>query len=132
MLTSFFQQYSQDVKDTLGLFPDIDDKLFIAKNIKQTDLQVGPLYSYGAIYYNISTPDGWAPTNLTLEMKQMLLDPIYIISSEERGCENFENSILNIQANNVIAYHGDCQFIEECNFIEIKRNANACLFKVGH
>ena len=117
IFTPLFQPHSENIQETFSLLKEVDGKLILLKT--PPEVFRGAVYSYGAIYYNISTPSGWEPINITKEYQQQLsLPSIYI---EERNCGLLKESLVNLDTNNVITFNKYCNYLEECGFSLIDR-----------
>src|SRR3989344_5028546 len=126
IFTPLFQPHSENIQETFSLLKEVDGKLILLKT--PPEVFRGAVYSYGAIYYNISTPSGWEPINITKEYQQQLSMPsIYI---EERNCGLLKESLVNLDTNNVITFNKYCNYLEECGFSLIDRKEHACLYSL--
>ncbi len=122
--TPWFVPHSQDVKDTFTLLGKADEKLIVIGSKEPP----AAYYAYGAIYYNTTTPDGWAPEYLTLDLKQKLNNTkIYL---EQKDCENLTLTLDSLNTKEIITYNESCQTLNNCNFKEIETLNNVCLFKI--
>jgi len=125
LLTPFFIPHTQNIKDSIELFNDVDGKLLILKS--PPEVNRGAAYSYGAIYHNISTPAGWAAINISKDyLEKLSLPSTYL---EEGNCDLIKLSLSNLMVENVLSYQKYCDTLEMCNFKLIKKKNDICLFR---
>lgn len=87
--------------------------------------KTGAFYSYGAIYYNLSTPSGWlAPQSPQTHIKTAQLNE-YL---EKKDCLNIKKLILELKAKELLTYNNYCKILKNCNLKEKITEDNACLY----
>lgn len=126
--TPWFYPHTKEVNDTFYLVSFVD-KNFLVLNPPRQVSAVGT-YSYGAIYYNTSTPSGWSPLNLTLEDRQRLQQPDICLDRSDCNC--LKDSLSVIKTKQVISYSNSCTVFEACRFRKIKEQGDACLYEYNY
>lgn len=121
---SNFRTNNQVDKEILTLLPKIGGRFFITSLPYPSNPQA--FYSYGAIYYNLSTPSGWNPVVASRKyvMELEMIDK----SLNEKDCKNFITLINQFEIDEIISYGEDCQTLELCGLKEKDKMENTCLF----
>lgn len=124
IFTPFFIEHTQENKDIIGLFDYVDGKIIMVGDYFNYGGYYKALYSYGAIYYNMTTPDGWTSDGIllsyTTEIKKMYK------SFDDKDCQGFISYLNLFDTTNVIT--DDCAFLERCELKLIKKNGKFCLY----
>ena len=121
--TSFYEGHTQENKDITSLFPYVDGDLIIIG----IDGYARPYYSYGAVYYNISTPFGWGEQSVSLEAKEPLADITEDFTKKD--CDLFLKDIRFVGGKEIITKGENCGFLIGCG-MKIETNADDyCLLK---
>ena len=124
--TPLFQHHSENIKETFSLLKEVDGKLLVLKT--PPEVFRGAVYSYGAIHYNISTPSGWEPVNITREYSEQLSLPSRYL--EEKNCDDLKISLIELDTTNIITFNEYCSFLQECRFTLINKKEHACLYQL--
>lgn len=124
IFTPFFIGHTQENEDIIELFGYVDGKIIMVGDYFKYDGYYKALYSYGAIYYNMTTPDGWTSDgillNYTSEIKKMYK------SFDEKDCKGFLSYLDFFDTTNIIS--DDCAFLERCELKLIKKSGKFCLY----
>lgn len=91
------------------------------------DLYPRAFYSYGSIFHNLTTPDGWG--NIYSSPEQLLKLEDWKKSWEAEDCERFNAVSRNLDAGNVIGIAHQCDFLEKCGWKAIREQGGACLYE---
>lgn len=126
--TPWFMAHTKQVDDTFSLFPLIN-KNFVLLNPPK-EVSAHGAYSYGPIYYNLSTPSGWSPINLTLEDRQKLNKPDLCAQSFDCNC--LKDSLKDLEVKQVISYATDCVLLDSCKFKKIRSSEGVCLYEYDY
>ena len=124
LFTPFFEPHSPEIKETFALFPYVEGRLMLVG--VPTTVNRPAAYSYGAIYYNISTPAGWEALNVSLAYQDSLSNPKRALDAKD--CTQLRESLARLKTTNIISFVPYCSFIESCNFTLIKKKERACLY----
>lgn len=111
---------------TKEILKEVNKKFIIVPELK---IFAQAYYSYGAIYYNLSTPDGWLPeardTALSKELDKEIINMI-----ENIECFKLEKASKVIDFKQIITYGKKCKKLEKCNFKQIIKNKDICLIEI--
>ena len=118
--TPFYKETTQLEKDTISLLPQVKGNLII---LGSNESYSRAFYSYGAIYYNISTVSGW----MDLDLKENDLRKIKKLNRSYNDCTDLNNSINELNIKSIITYYNICNNLENCGLIMIKKTDTACL-----
>jgi hypothetical protein len=124
--TPNFSEYTQLEKEVVSLFPYIEGRYIMVHNDNVSSYDRA-YYSYGAIYYNLSSAGGWYKI---LTNQDYLLKYSKTISSyRENNCKEFIKNLDNLNVNEVLFYGYECNKLNKCELIEKKSLERACLYK---
>ena len=83
-------------------------------------------YSYGSIYYNLSTAEGWSPPLASLD---------YLLGLDSFGkrfptllCSEIEESLEIYNTTQIVTYDTTCQLFANCNFTLLAATDHICLY----
>ena len=127
--TPKFREYTQLEYDMLDMFNYIDGKYTYLGTTRLPDTSyVRAYFSYGPIYYNLTTAHGWGLPNK--EYNDLLLDSYNKFN--ERDCIGVWKSLLITNVTYVMTYSAvDCDFMASCDKLGyVKTNNQVCLYKV--
>jgi len=126
--TPKFMEYTSLEHDTLEILPFVNGSFIFPVLYKPTS-HPPMYYSYGAVYYNLSTPAGAIPFGASTSDYFMK-----IRSSEEylknKDCFNFIEIMVFINATDIITYNEHCNTLKECGLEEVKIKNEVCLFLI--
>ena len=126
--TPFFVEHGPLEKEVLSIFPFVEGKYIMIGEENVTSYSHA-YYSYGTIYYNLSTASGWMPHMVP----QSYLDEYnsMISSYKNNNCKNFIEKLDYFNVSEVIFYGYKCSEINSCELKEGKIMENVCLYKVS-
>lgn len=123
--TSWFIVPSGLANDTKDLLNEVDGRYLILNS--PSKLVYSPAYySYGAIYLNLSTPDGFSPHEIFEEYRDFVISPKYYLA--DKDCDNFLRVIKELKTTNIITFDEHCDTLKECGLKEKTIKDNVCLF----
>lgn len=122
-ITPFFIPHTPEVKSVLDLLPNVDGNFM---TLWGSTVNGHAIYSYGAIYYNTRTPDGWEPTNLSKADSERYYR-IYD-AAKSKDCITFESDFKSLKLENVIVPGEFCE-PPICGLKLKKRNELSCLLE---
>ena len=122
LMTSFYYEHTLLETNTIDLLKKANGPFMLLESPSLTSYAKA-YYSYAAIYYNLSTPSGWSPSELVDERQNLLIK----IGSKfhDKKCDEFINTAQKINLKEVITYNEYCQL--NCNFKEKIIKGDACL-----
>src|SRR3989344_271663 len=122
--TPYFISHSNHDKEIISLLPKIEGKFIMIST--PPDSYSFAYYSYAAIYYNLSTPDGWYRHMVDKEYIGDI-DSMYF-SFLNRDCNGFLTYLKKIGGEEVIGYLDDCRLLYQCGLKEKIKKDHVCLF----
>lgn len=120
-----FKEHSERDEELLSLLKYVDGKLLIRGNLGSYG---NAYYSYAAVYYNISTPGGWATEENLIGYRErwgQISESFY-----KGNCKDFIEGLKEFSTTNVISSDEGCKTLKECGFKEIRSNTHVCLYKL--
>ncbi|MAG47191.1 hypothetical protein CL617_01175 [archaeon] len=123
--TPWFTEHTQLEKDTLEIMKDIDTSFLMTNSYSKTSYSKA-YYSYAPIYFNITTPSGWAKV-ASFDYYNKLRR--FSNSVRNKNCNNLIESAKILKNDYIISYNGDCDFLKTCNLKKINQINNICLYK---
>ena len=125
--TPFFKEYSPLEKEVISIFPFIEGK-YIMIGKEGVSSYTKAYYSYGTIYYNLTTAGGWYSIVTTRDYLEGYRS---IFSFYKEGkCEDFIKKLRVYNVSEVIFYGYKCDELNSCDLKEKKIMTNTCLYKV--
>jgi len=129
MITPWYTSHNRVSENMISLMPYIDDKFII---LKHPDYNAPDypnyLYSYSAIYYNLSTPAGMEIEQIPSWFKNKVNNLENLI--ENKDCDMLKSELISLNTKYVISYDKYCSVLKDCNFVEERSVNSACLFKL--
>lgn len=108
-----------------SLFKDVDGRFLI---MNMPNVAQYAHYSYAAIYHNLLTPSGWnpdaAPPNSIENIKKLA------IAIEEKDCNTTIKMLNELDTTNIITSNEYYENLKSCNFKELNKTENVCLFSM--
>ena len=140
--TPYYIEYTSEENEVLSLFKfiSVDDKYYVVgvedDNIVQKRL-IGDVtsssyglayYSYGPIYFNFSSPVGWADIYASEEYMAEIQKTASFYNKKD--CLSFKRGLFDLNTTKLITYgFDDFNFLSSC-FNLIEKQGNAYLFDV--
>lgn len=126
--TSFFVKHTSLEEETLSVLPLIEDRFLLLKSPSSTSFDCA-YYSYGMIYYNLSTPKslfGWDYPSTTyynnLNNVSTYLD--------NKNCNEFVRTLRWLNTSSVVTYDGSCDVLKSCGLNEVVKKERVCLYNI--
>ena len=125
--TPYFIKHSVHDEEIISLLSEeIKDK-FIIISTPPNSFSLA-YYSYAAIYYNLTTPDGWYRHMVNEEYLDYINNMYY--GFLDNDCERFNNNLRILNATEVIGYLDDCKKLKECGLEEKIKKTYVCLYHI--
>lgn len=124
MVTSLFLHHPENVENALDLLKSVDGNLALMG--VPDDVHPGAVYSYGAVFYNITSISGWDISGISNEYIILLNQANTFLKT--KSCNGLKISVSNLNIENIISSNDYCRFLESCNFNKIKQIENICLY----
>lgn len=125
--TPYMQAWNTEGKEAIALIPFLDkNSHFLMFNEDSKDLYSRAIYSYAAIYYNVSSASGWFEVNK--EYSYILeLNTLYKEYMKTENCESLETLNREFNMTEILANGHYCEIIPNCG-LEIKAmNGSSCI-----
>ncbi len=122
--TPFFIPHTPEVKSVLDLLPSVDGNFM---TLWGSTVNGHAIYSYGAIYYNTKTSEGWDPTNLSKadsERSYRIYD-----SAKSKDCFTFKQDLGALNVKNLIVPRKEFCEPVICGLKLKKSNELSCLLE---
>ena len=118
-----FDRPTQEQLDMASLFTDVHGKYEIFSHPPQSSKAY---YSYGVIYYNLTTVRGNYPsmTSFSYIKKVDLLNEKFL----DKDCNQFLNLSKELNVEYYLAYDKECEIFTQCGLKLIKQKNKACLY----
>lgn len=123
-ITHFFIDHTVEDKETISLLPKINGNFIV----KESSSYNKAIYSYAAIYHNLSTPAGWVSEYADNTQRKKVRD--MNIAFAERDCGNFIKSMKATDTTEIITYNEKCAFLESCGLSKKEQLEIACLYTI--
>jgi len=123
-----FSGYCDDAYYTIEAMDRINGTYIILPS-EQSCFYNRAIYSYGAIYMNLTTSSGWS----THEVSKEYWDKLQKVGNgfNNRDCNLMLEGIEQTNTTELIAYNKGCDFLKECGMIEKHFNQDVCLYVLG-
>lgn len=110
--------------ETIELMSQVDGRMLIlnGKSLEQA------YYSYGAIYYNLSTSYGWSNPSVSSSYLSKVADMEDVLSRKD--CDEFISRLRFLNTTEVITYDAHCDTLNSCGMSEVSSKSSACLYSI--
>lgn len=126
--TPWFVEYTSFEDNIISLIPEISEKFLVLGCNSKTFFNY-PFYAFSTIYYNKSTPSGWAHAELNKEkLLDLKIKPNEIFIS--KNCIQFNEHMKKIQTEIVITSNKSCNFFKKCNLDKISEKGGICVYSL--
>lgn len=125
LLTSYYPIHTELEKNTISLLKEVNGSYVIYGSPSNTSYSKA-YYSYAAIYYNLSTPSGWSPSELSRQHQDLLKE--FGDEFENNNCENIKKIAKDIKLKEIVTYNKFCTL--DCGFKEKILKDNICLIRI--
>jgi len=120
-----FRQHNSIDKDIIQIIPQLEGRFLIVGVPYPTYDEA--FYSYAAVYYNLSTPNGWypqtAPKSLLLGIGELKAE----VKSSQPDCAKINSSILKLNIQDLIIYRDYCEKVRGCGLKQRAVEGSVCL-----
>jgi hypothetical protein len=125
MYTPWFPEYHESDEEVIELLELVDGIFIITPNSYGSYSRA--IYSYGPIYNNLSTANGWIP----MYVSQEYLDFLESIDEgvREEDCETIYLGLDYLNVTNVIGYGSYCEVLNSCQLEDVETLEYTCLYK---
>ncbi|MFH1210401.1 MAG: hypothetical protein V1645_00645 [archaeon] len=128
--TPYFIGHMDKEDRTIEIMRYVDGKVVIRdKPIDFVGVYPFPLYTYGAIHYDIKTPEGNNNFRTTTTENEKRFGEL-TETVEEGDCTKLKTVMNQLTAEEIISYDHYCPMLERCGLIKIKQIENVCLYKI--
>jgi len=128
--TPYMQPWNTEGQEAIALIPYLgQESHFLMFNEDSKELYSRAIYSYAAIYYNVSSASGWFEVNK--EYSYILgLNTIYREFLSTEDCKNL--NILNKEFNTteILANGHYCELIESCGWEIKEQKGSSCILSL--
>ena len=126
IITPFFIPYTQEIKESLDLLKDVNEKLLII-NPDMPNSEVSAIYNYGIINHNIR-PTWYSPDEVCSQPQEISKSKNYL---KEGNCKLLLELWKEQQIKEVITFNQFCLTLKSCeDLILLKEKQKTCLFKI--
>ena len=126
IITPFFIPYTQEIKESLDLLKDVNEKLLII-NPDMPNSEISAIYNYGIINHNIR-PTWYSPDEVCSQPQEILKSKNYL---KEGNCKLFLELWKEQQIKEIITFNQFCSTLKSCeDLILLKEKQKTCLFKI--
>lgn len=123
-----FRSHNNIDKEIVSVLPEINGKYLITNMPYPTSYYA--FYSYGAIYYNLSTPNGWYPQAVSKSLLEKIGGLQQEIGKQEPDCDKLSSLLRELEVSYIIADKKYCDRKNICNILQQKdKKENICLFE---
>ncbi|MEK6839749.1 MAG: hypothetical protein AABX72_02310, partial [Nanoarchaeota archaeon] len=132
LYTPWFRENTPLEKRMIEIFSEVNDKFIILGPLDTAEYPTPyskPLYAYASIYHNLSTPEGWSPPLASSEY--LLRLEKFTKQNDNLTCMEFRNEMMFFNTTNILAIDPQCQRFKECDFEEIKKDEEVCLYTIN-
>jgi hypothetical protein len=127
--TPLFEKPGQLENETISVLQKINGKYLIVdtpQTIKTSFSRA--YYSYGPIYYNLSTSSGWYDELVSPDYTNMLNNISYYV--KHKNCEDLIITLKNLNTTEILTYDDYCDNIKSCNIKQKIKQNRICLYKI--
>jgi hypothetical protein len=128
IFTANFITHTQLEEETLSLFPYVNERYVIPNSPIRKTSYPNAYYSYGAIYYNLSTSGGWYPSMANYNYIEKLENLATLMKNKD--CNKLKSELNELNTSEIIAYDENCNFLNECGFNKKINKSKVCLYKL--
>ncbi|MFH0936523.1 MAG: hypothetical protein V1815_02500 [Candidatus Woesearchaeota archaeon] len=125
--TPLFKIPGQLENETLSILQKVNDKYLIVATPEAIKTSFPrAYYSYGAIYYNLSTSSGWydpVKESYYINMTDSL--PLYV---KDKNCKDLIKTLKKLNTTKIITYDDYCNNLKSCNLKQKIKQDRVCLY----
>ena len=125
--TPFMEPWTAHGGEAIDLIPFLDkNSHFLMFNENDSALYSRALYSYAAIYYNVSSASGWFEVNKDYSYIHSL-NTLYLDFYTTGKCSDLETFTNDFHVTQVLANGDYCDMISQCGWIVTLEEGDTCL-----
>jgi len=126
--TPYFTEHQEAEDKTIEMMKYVEGKVLI-RDKPYTGVYQFPLYTYGAIHYDLKTPEGNNNFGTTTEeMNQKFWETYEALNNKD--CGKIKTLMREIQAEEIISYHDYCETLEMCGLEKVREQDYVCLYRL--
>ena len=135
--TPYYEERLQVQEDAIEILNYADGKLFVPVHYRiyldngrvYAPITDNALYDYGIIYYNLNTSsNGQVAGSSKPDYLESYGKAVQALV--DKNCKNFKDGVIDLEAEEIITFQENCEFLKECEFEEKKVIGEVCLFRV--
>jgi hypothetical protein len=128
--TPYFIAHMDKEDKTLEIMMYVEGKVVVRdKPVDFVGVYPFPLYTYGAIYYDIKTPEGNNNFRTTTTENEKRFGEL-TKAVEEGDCTKLKTVMNELTAEEIISYDPYCSMLEKCELTKVKQIENVCLYRI--
>jgi hypothetical protein len=125
MFVPNFRQHNAVDNDIINVIPNVEGRFLVLGMPYPTYDEA--VYSYAAVYYNLSTPNGWypqtAPKSLLLGIGELKAE----MKSNQPNCAKINSFISELNIKDLIIYRDYCEKARGCGLKQRAFEGSVCL-----
>ncbi|MFH1331910.1 MAG: 6-pyruvoyl-tetrahydropterin synthase-related protein [archaeon] len=126
--TPYFTKHQEAEDKTIEILRYVEGKVLI-RDKPYAGVYQFPLYTYGAINYDIKTPEGNNNFGTTTEeMNQKFWETYEALNNKD--CGKIKTLMREIQAEEIISYYDYCETLGMCGLEKVRQQDYVCLYKL--
>lgn len=127
--TPLFKIPGQLENETLSVLQKIDNRYIIVETPETIKTSFSKAYySYGAIYYNLSTSAGWYdPVKEPYYIDMINSIPIYV---KDKNCNDLTKTLKALNTIEILTYDDYCNNLRYCNLKQKIKQDRVCLYSI--
>jgi len=127
--TPLFKIPGQVENETISVLQKVEGKYLIVTTPQTIETShPAAYYSYGAIYYNISTSAGWYDAIKESYYINMINNiPIYV---KNKSCKDLIKTLKNLNTTEILTYDDYCNNLRYCNLKQKVKQDHVCLYSI--
>ena len=128
LITSFFIPHTADINNVIKLLDGVDGNLAILG--VPNDIHPGAIYSYAAVYNNITSISGWDISGISNDYTVQLEELSTFLKIH--NCNGFKIAMSNLNVQNVVSSDNYCDFLSKCGLTIKDYKGNFCLYSFNN
>ncbi|MFA5887114.1 MAG: hypothetical protein WC852_00160 [Candidatus Nanoarchaeia archaeon] len=122
--TPYFKENSPLAKDIMLLLPQIKGT-YLFLGVPPKDAYLRAFYSYGAIYLNLSTANGWTTHEVSIEKQELLVAAADTFNNN--NCTGLLNVLKKLNVTEIVSYKESCTNLQKCGLKAKGKRNDTCL-----
>ncbi|MFH1972216.1 MAG: hypothetical protein ABIJ18_01930 [archaeon] len=108
------------------------DNMFVISHVENKTSHVSPIYTYGIIYHNLSTPAGGINFGTPSVEYYDSVQNDFKTYLKAKDCQGLEDTMRFFNTTDIITYTftGDCETLQTCNLTEVRTQEMICLYRL--